>query len=84
MTTKSETTEEILQLGKIGIVPDLSEEQLTELEQVLRVVGVFMTKRVLATVTEVIGLYLQNGTDISISTLRKTAKKNELLYPEQK
>jgi hypothetical protein len=84
MTTKSETTEEILQLGKIGIVPDLSEEQLTELEQVLRVVGVFMTKRVLSTVTEVIGLYLQNGTDISISTLRKTIKKNELLYPEQK
>jgi len=84
MTTKSETTEEILQLGKIGIVPELSEEQLIELEQVLRVVGVFMTKRVLSTVTEVIGLYLQNGTDISISTLRKTAKKNELLYPEQK
>jgi hypothetical protein len=84
MTTKSETTEEILQLGKIGIVPELSEEQLIELEQVLRVVGVFMTKRVLSTVTEVIGLYLQNGTDISISTLRKTIKKNELLYPEQK
>jgi hypothetical protein len=84
MIVKNTNKEEIVKLEKIGIVPDLSEEQLTELEQVLRVVGVFMTKRVLSTVTEVIGLYLQNGTDISISTLRKTAKKNELLYPEQK